>query len=71
MKRKALLLVLFLSCFLSTMAQQTDTTGSKTVWTLQECVNYAMANNLRVKRSELSLELSNFEKRHVKLALLP
>lgn len=71
MKRKALLLVLFLSCFLSTMAQQTDTTGSKTVWTLQECVDYALANNLQVKRGELSLELSSIDKRQAKLALLP
>lgn len=71
MKSKALLTLLFLFCSLITFAQQSDTTGSRTVWTLKECIDYALANNLQVKRSELSLELSNIDKRQARLALLP
>lgn len=58
-------------CLLNALAQQSDTTAQKTLWTLQECVDYALANNLQVKRSELSLELSSIDKRQAKLALLP
>lgn len=71
MKQKSLLTLLFSFCCLWTIAQQADPTGSKTTWTLKECVDYALANNLQVKRSELSLELSSIDKRQARLALLP
>jgi outer membrane protein len=71
MKSKALLTLLLFFSVLSAFPQQSDSTGSKTVWTLKECVAYALANNLQVKRSELSLELSDIDKRQAKLALLP
>ncbi|WP_300439247.1 TolC family protein [Christiangramia sp.] len=32
-------------------------------WTLQECVNYALENNIQVKQSELDLEVSDIEKK--------
>lgn len=32
-------------------------------WTLEECVNYALENNIQVKQSELDLEVSDIEKR--------
>jgi outer membrane protein len=72
MKLKALLtfLLTFFS-FCAVVAQQVDSTASKTVWTLRECVDYALANNLNVKRGELSLELSEIDKRQAKIALLP
>ncbi|MBT8296524.1 MAG: TolC family protein [Gramella sp.] len=38
------------------MAQQKE-------WTLEECVNYALENNIQVKQSELEVELSDIEKR--------
>lgn len=70
MKAKALLaFVMFFAAF-TTFAQQADTVSGK-VWTLRECVDYALANNLVVKRGELSLELSSIDKRQAKLALLP
>ena len=71
MKAKNLgaLLLLFIVSF-SGFSQQVDTVGGK-VWTLRECVDYALANNLQVRRSELSLELSSIDKRQAKLALLP
>lgn len=73
MKSKTLLIILLLSSSLSGLAQQVDSVSAatKSVWTLRECVDYALANNLQVKRSELSLELSSIDKRQAKLALLP
>lgn len=71
MKRKALLLILCLCSSFVAMAQMPDSIAGKTVWTLRECVDYALANNLQVKRSELALELSDIDKRQAKLALLP
>lgn len=53
------------------MAQQSNSTAVKATWTLKECVHYALSNNLQVKRSELSLELSSIDKRQARLALLP
>jgi outer membrane protein len=71
MKLKTLLFVILLSCSSLAWAQQSDSTATKSVWTLRECVDYALAHNLQVKRSELSLELSSIDKRQAKLALLP
>ena len=63
------LLMMFAACG-GAFAQQVDTVAGK-VWSLRECVDYALANNLQEKRSELSLELSSIDKRQAKLALLP
>lgn len=71
MKTKTLLTFLLAFFSLSLYAQQQDTLVDKSVWTLRECVDYALANNLQVKRSELSLELSSIDKRQAKLAMLP
>lgn len=70
MKSKVLLAIAASFFCLSTFAQQGDP-AVKNVWTLRECVNHALANNLQVKRSELALELSSIDKRQAKLALLP
>src|SRR5688572_14645555 len=70
MKSKVLLIVVLCGLVIPSSAQQSDTTGG-TAWTLKQCVDYALANNLQVKRSELSLELSSIDKRQAKLALLP
>lgn len=70
MKAKTLGALLFLFAVSFSGFSQLDTVGGK-VWTLRECVDYALANNLQVKRSELSLELSSIDKRQAKLALLP
>ncbi|HET9486657.1 MAG TPA: TolC family protein [Chryseosolibacter sp.] len=71
MKAKFLLTVSFFSIWLTTLAQPGDSIANKTPWTLRECVDYALANNLQVKRSELTLELTSIDKRQSKLALLP
>lgn len=72
MKAKFLFIIFLFSGCLAGLAQQRDsTTAGKEVWTLRECVDYALANNLQVKRSELTLELSSIDKRQSKLAMLP
>ncbi len=54
---KNLTILTFLLLFCSVIqAQQKQ-------WTLEECVNYALENNLSVKQAELDTELSDIEKR--------
>jgi len=55
MKNYSLLAILLLFSSLLT-AQQKE-------WTLEECVNYALDNNLQVKQTKLDVELSEIEKR--------
>ena len=55
MKNFSLIAILLLFCS-QVNAQQKE-------WTLEECVNYALENNIQVKQSELDIELSEIEKR--------
>ena len=55
MKNFSLIAILLLFCS-QVDAQQKE-------WTLEECVNYALENNIQVKQSELDIELSEIEKR--------
>lgn len=71
MKAKFLLIIFIFFFSIAGLAQQADTTTGKEVWTLRECVDYALANNLQVRRSELTVELSNIDKRQAKFAMLP
>ncbi|MGC1243156.1 MAG: TolC family protein [Chryseosolibacter sp.] len=71
MKTKTLLSVILFFFCCSIQAQQADTVADQSAWTLRECVDHALANNLQVKRSELSLELSSIDKRQAKMAMLP
>jgi outer membrane protein len=71
MKSRTLLTVFLLSFALIALGQQVDSASGKDVWTLRECVDYALANNLQVKRSELTLELSSIDKRQTKLSMFP
>ncbi|MUP44496.1 TolC family protein [Gramella sp. BOM4] len=50
------LLGILLLFFSSMIAQEKQ-------WTLEECVNYALENNISVKQAELDVELSDIEKR--------
>ena len=36
--------------------------AQKKIWTLEECVNYAVENNLSIQQYELYLELSTIDK---------
>ncbi|MBV1922578.1 MAG: TolC family protein [Flavobacteriaceae bacterium] len=53
--KKLVILFLFLSIGFSVNAQNKK-------WTLQECVEYALKNNISVKQSELDVQLSDIEK---------
>ena len=71
MKAKSLLLLCLIFLCFPLLAQQQDSAATKSVWNLKECVDYALANSLLVKRSELSLELSSLDKRQAKMQMLP
>lgn len=45
--------------------------SAQTTWTLEECINYALENNITVKQSEAQLEISSNNLRQSKMALLP
>ncbi len=53
--KKYSLLTIFLFSVLFATAQEDDK------WTLQECVNYALENNISIKQSELNMEISEIE----------
>lgn len=40
-------------------------------WTLQECINYAMENNLSIERSKLNLESAEYDYKKSKFSFLP
>lgn len=56
-----LTLILFFSFFLSLQAQDPDLANKR--WTLEDCVNYALENNIQVKQSENNIDLAEVDKR--------
>lgn len=56
MKKISLLTLLLFATFLATAQENKK-------WTLQECVNYALENNISIKQSELDIELSELTKK--------
>ncbi len=63
MKNYSLIVILLLFSSILT-AQQKE-------WTLEECVNYALENNIQVKQTVLDVELSEIEKRDAIGNLIP
>lgn len=66
-----LLLVAFILSFSITTYAQTDSISLKRQWTLRECIDYAVVNNLTVKQSELTVESSQIDYNQAKWALAP
>jgi len=62
---KVLILALILSPIFPLKAQ------NDTIWTLEECVNYAFENNLNVQRSELSMQNEEIILKQSKLSRIP
>ncbi len=62
--RKALL-------FISVMLLTTLVTDAQKLWTLQDCIDYAMANNITLQKSKLQKESATEELKGAKAALLP
>ena len=56
-----LTLILLFALILSTNAQEAKPEVKK--WTLRECVDYAIENNISVKQSENSIALAEIDKR--------
>ena len=72
MKTESLLLIFlfFLGSFAAT-AQQADSTSNSDVWTLKRCIDYALANNLNIQRSNYNVETGEVNLMQAKMALLP
>lgn len=71
-KVKSTLVVLVSICLsFSSFSQSASDTIPKKIWSLKECVDYALSYNLQVKRSELSLEGSEIDLTQARMALLP
>lgn len=61
---RLILLILFISLGVVTSSAQTT-------WTLEECINYALKNNISVQQSEAQLDIATNNLQQSKLALLP
>jgi outer membrane protein len=67
--KRVLPLLLFFSVLSFSALAQIDSTAKK--WTLRELVDYAVANNLTVKRSTYGVENSEIDFRQSKMTMLP
>jgi len=65
-----LLLVLLVVSSVSGWAQQTEAPDTN-AWTLKQCVDYALANNLTVQRSMYGVESSEVDYKQSKMNFLP
>lgn len=70
MKTKLLGIILLLAAA-SVQAQQTDSLPKSGVWSLKQCVDHALSNNLTVQRSMYNVETSEINLRQSKMAMLP
>src|SRR5215212_4528285 len=62
---------LILMCLASTAVfSQNTATGAK-VWTLKECIDYALSNSLDVQRSQYNVENAEINNTQAKMALVP
>jgi outer membrane protein len=52
-------------------AQSSSSGSADNVWTLKECIDYAMFNNLNIKRSTYNVESSELDKKQAKWAMAP
>ncbi len=60
------LILLISSAFNLAKAQELPT-----VWSLEDCINYAIENNIQIKQSELNIETYEVNLLESKLSLLP
>lgn len=68
---KPTLLLILVCLAISSYSQNASDTIPEKTWTLRECVDYALAYNLQVRRGELNLEGSEIDLVQSKMALLP
>src|SRR6187431_831909 len=70
MKTKLLCSILLLITA-TVQAQQTNSQPTSGVWSLKQCVDYALANSLAVQRSTYNVETGEINLRQSKMAMLP
>jgi len=63
MNRKCLVTMLLASCSMMAWAQ--------TQWSLKDCIDYALANNIQVKQAELNVQSAEVDKKQNFAALFP
>ena len=68
--QKLLLTILFVVVFISVLPAQSDVADKK-VWTLRECVDYAVTHNLTLQRSTYGVESSEIAKLQALMAMFP
>ncbi len=68
-KNTYLIIILFLSGFIQIKAQ--DATKAGQPFSLEQCIDYALKNNIQVKQSELNTEISNINLIQSEANLLP
>lgn len=72
MKTKLLLALTLLAVAVpATLLAQDGNQGTAKVWTLRECIEYALSNNLDVQRSELNVESADVDRDLAKMSMLP
>lgn len=71
MKTKSLLVISFLCCAFFSKAQESDTIPPDRVWSLQQCIHYALAHNLNVKRGQYGVESSEVDLRQARWGRVP
>ena len=64
LKKQSLCILLFLAILATTKAQEKQ-------WTLQECIAYALENNITVQQSELDVDFADIDRIDALGALLP
>jgi outer membrane protein len=64
-------LCLLLCCITTTIFAQSNEGRTAKVWTLKECVDYALANNLDVQRGQYGVESAEINYTQAKMAMVP
>lgn len=71
MKTKLLFVLLFAVITRAAIAQGSSSGTDDNVWTLKECIDYAMANNLSIRRSNYNVETSDLDKKQSVWSMFP
>lgn len=71
MKRTVLISLLLITISISASSQRQDSSSVSNVWSLKQCIEYALGNSLVVKRSRYNVETSEVDLRQAQFSRLP
>jgi outer membrane protein len=71
MKRRVLISLLLITIAMGTNAQRVDSVSAGNPWSLKQCIDYALANSLLVKRSTYNVQSSEVDLRQAQFSRLP